>query len=58
MAVKIKIREIEMTPEEAREVYRELKVFFGEQEAAPYIPYVPVSPSVPQYPWYEPIITC
>lgn len=60
MSVKIKIQDIELSPEEAREVYLELKQLFGEQEIRPYIPqpYVPVSPSVPQWPPWQPIITC
>ena len=65
MSVKIKIQDIELSLEEAREVYLELKKVFDRPEAVPYIPgpYVPapwqpVSPSVPQWPLWQPIITC
>lgn len=73
MSVKIKIgiekhdstdlSYVELSVEEAREVYMELQQFFGGQGAAPqpgpYVPHWwrPVSPGTPWQPW-QPIITC
>jgi hypothetical protein len=57
MSVKIKIQDIELSPEEAREVYLELKQLFGEQEVRPYIPQIPQPGPYKPY-WWQPIITC
>jgi hypothetical protein len=57
MSLQIKIGNIEMTPEEAREIYTELKRLFDGQDNGPFVPYpyvVPASPSIPQQPWYQP----
>lgn len=54
--MKIKIKEgIELTVDEAKELYLELHKLFGEN--APVITY-PVVPCYPTYPVWEPIITC
>lgn len=50
MKIKIKVGGIEMTPNEARDVYIELKRLFDGQETAPY--YIPYSPyTVPASSW-------
>ena len=58
--ITIKVRGVEMTLDEAREVWRQLDAVFGLRVALPVLPSPPVSPSVP---WPSPLpqryeITC
>ena len=47
-------KKIELTPEEAQELKRELDMILVAKE---WYPYVPIEPSYPVYTWYEPINT-
>ena len=58
LKLKIKDKEIELTPTELEELYNELKLLFKEKEVGyPYYPPTPIEPLYPYNPTY-PIIRC
>lgn len=48
--IRIKIKDIEMTLEEAEQLYQELRQMFDKQQQ----PIYPIYPVTPKYPWWQP----
>lgn len=58
--IKIKVKGIELTPEEAKELFEELKIIFGEKQPLPWdipSPYYPSYPGIPYLGFHYPTIT-
>ena len=56
--ITIKVRGVEMTLDEARELWRQLDAVFGPRVTLPVLPAAPASPSVPwpsTTPWCPPV---